>query len=207
MNDNCYTLAYNVSMVFLEMPIRILTLILLLGRVIYWMIGEYRSHKTKPKTEKASFRSISQRSFIGLLNIFLYIQLIGYDIFPYENALSNVLLGFVLIIIATIISVFARHELASNWSHAAEYQIKENHKLIKTGIYAYIRHPIYLGVICTFLGVQFIVGSYLLLLFMILLPLMSFYQAKKEEKILLMHFGKEYEEYKKKTNYFLPFVL
>lgn len=182
-------------------------MMLLAGLVAYWIVSEFKSHQEKPKTESPNILSILQRIVAAVLYLFLFWQLMGHDFFGFKNMISNKLLGFVLIIFAVGVSVAARRELAANWTDAAEYQIKKDQKLVTTGIYSYIRHPIYLGVTCTFLGVQLLVGSYLLLFFMIVIPLFSYFQAKREEKMLVNYFGKEYEEYKMKTQLFLPYLL
>ena len=73
-------------------------------------------------------------------------------------------------------------------------------KLITTGIYKHHRHPIYLGIILTFLGLSLSMGSWtgIFYVLLILIPL-SVIRIKKEEKILLKKFSKTYSEYQAKT--------
>jgi protein-S-isoprenylcysteine O-methyltransferase Ste14 len=73
-------------------------------------------------------------------------------------------------------------------------------KLITTGIYSKIRHPLYLGVKLVFLGFALLFKSIIgiILVFIMLIPLHS-YRAKKEEQELVKKFGKRYILYKKKT--------
>ncbi len=194
-------------MIYFELPIRIIAIVLLGGRFIYWTIQERRANTEKPKKYGNQIGVLGKRLVITLLNLLLYFQLFGLQIVPYERSFANLVLGLMFIILATLVSILARRELGHNWAHAAEYQIKNQHLLVTTGIYEYIRHPIYLGVILTFLGVQFIVGSYLVLLFMILIPVLALIQAKKEERILVEHFGQEYIDYQKRSYLFLPYVL
>ena len=194
-------------MIFIDQPLRILALALLIGRFIYWTYEEYRSYKEKPASQSFSIMILLKRFVVILCHLLLCLQLIGLTLLPYQNSLSNKLLGIVFIIMATIISYVARRELGNNWAPAAAYQIKKDQQLVTSGIYSYIRHPIYLGVVLTFLGVELIVGSYLVLLFMIIVPWVAYIQSKKEEKILIEHFGQQYKEYQKKTFLFLPYLL
>lgn len=74
-------------------------------------------------------------------------------------------------------------------------------KVLKTGgIYKYFRHPIYLGITLTCLGLSLSLGSRegLLYTIFIVIPL-NIARAMKEEKVLIQKFGQEYFEYKKKT--------
>jgi protein-S-isoprenylcysteine O-methyltransferase Ste14 len=93
-----------------------------------------------------------------------------------------------------------------NWAHGGEYQVKNNQELVTIGIYRYIRHPIYLGVMLAYGGGQIVAGSYLSMVFLVLFTYSSIVQAKKEEKLLLQHFGQEYEDYMRKTKMLIPFV-
>lgn len=68
------------------------------------------------------------------------------------------------------------------------------------GIYKYFCHPLYIGIGLTLLGLSLAKGSLLILLYtlLIIIPL-NFLRARKEEKILIDEFGKEYLKYKNKT--------
>jgi protein-S-isoprenylcysteine O-methyltransferase Ste14 len=85
--------------------------------------------------------------------------------------------------------------------------IQENHKLIKDGVYKYIRHPSYTGLIVILFGMSIIYGN-LISFILVLFPLVIwiFKRIEAEERILLNHFGIEYEEYCKTTKRLIPFV-
>lgn len=79
--------------------------------------------------------------------------------------------------------------------------------LVRSGLYAYIRHPLYLSVFLLGTGVmlkQF--GLFQLLLGVI--NLLSIYlTARMEEKEMIARFGDEYREYMKESKMFIPFLL
>jgi protein-S-isoprenylcysteine O-methyltransferase Ste14 len=83
--------------------------------------------------------------------------------------------------------------------------IKENCELVTHGVYAYVRHPMYLSVLTIMLGVVLIYLSlYELILYGALLSVMLtklFY----EEHLWQCH-SAEYEAYKKRTKRLLPFI-
>ena len=114
-------------------------------------------------------------------------------------------LGFLLVLIGIGISIAARYALHTNWTGAAEYQIKNNHTLITHGIYHFIRHPIYVGMGIAFVGSEMVVGSYLFIS-MFAFFIAAYVQGKREEKILLAHFGKKYSIYMERSKMLFPFV-
>ncbi len=72
--------------------------------------------------------------------------------------------------------------------------------LVTHGIYSKIRHPVFIGVILVYLGLELIFQSiygFLLVIF-VLIPFYV-YSAIEEEKILSKIFKEKYTAYKKKT--------
>jgi len=88
-----------------------------------------------------------------------------------------------------------------------EEQFENTTHLVTTGIYYYIRHPLYLSLLLFGLGVmlkdpgliQCILGSIILI---------SVYgTARIEEKEMLSRFKGEYKAYMEKTRMFIPYIL
>ncbi|MBD3255361.1 MAG: DUF1295 domain-containing protein [Candidatus Lokiarchaeota archaeon] len=77
-------------------------------------------------------------------------------------------------------------------------------KLITTGIYHYIRHPVYTAILLGIFGTFLIIPNIIMLSFLIFMVLLLFLHSREEEKILIQMFGEEYKDYKKKTGRFLP---
>ena len=76
-------------------------------------------------------------------------------------------------------------------------------KLIQTGVFKYVRHPIYSGIVLAFFGFALIADSgYKLLIALFLLIL--FYFKSQYEELRLMELFPEYENYKLKSGRFLP---
>ncbi len=79
--------------------------------------------------------------------------------------------------------------------------------LVKTGIYKYIRHPQYTGLLLLSLGMMI---EWATLPLIILYPVMVFMYvrlAKREERDMLGEFGDEYRKYMKTTKMFIPFIV
>lgn len=79
-------------------------------------------------------------------------------------------------------------------------------KLVTNGIYAYIRHPQYTGIILAAFG-TFIHWPTLPTLLMLPILIVVYYNlARKEEKEMDKKFGKTFREYKKRVPMFLPLL-
>lgn len=86
-------------------------------------------------------------------------------------------------------------------------KIKDGHKIIKKGPYAYLRHPAYAGSILSLLGMQLGIKSLSGLLIVLIIVILAYsYRIKVEEKTLAAYFGPEYEIYKKETKRIIPFI-
>lgn len=97
----------------------------------------------------------------------------------------------------------AYHDLGSNWSPTL--QIVKEHSLVTTGIYKYVRHPIYAGLFLWALAQplllhNWIAGILLLLFFSVLYVV----RVPQEEDMMVKEFGNNYQEYKEKTGGIIP---
>jgi protein-S-isoprenylcysteine O-methyltransferase Ste14 len=104
-----------------------------------------------------------------------------------------------------IIAITARRTLGRNWSGAVV--LKKDHELITRGIYAYMRHPIYTGVILMMFGIVFYLNQSLVYILMLVLLVFLWYKMFQEEKLMMETFPKDYTAYKKRTKALIPYVL
>ncbi|MBV8100358.1 MAG: isoprenylcysteine carboxylmethyltransferase family protein [Verrucomicrobia bacterium] len=84
--------------------------------------------------------------------------------------------------------------------------IQPDHQLKTDGLYRYIRHPSYTGLIATMIGLVLIFRSAIGLIFIIPLFLFLVSRMNDEERFLEGHFGDEYRNYRLRTNRLVPFV-
>jgi protein-S-isoprenylcysteine O-methyltransferase Ste14 len=113
-------------------------------------------------------------------------------------------IGVILTALGVSIAIWARMHLASNWG--MPMSIKENPDLVTTGPYAYVRHPIYTGVLLAILGSAFVAG--LIWSVVLLVGAMYFiYAATQEEKLMLNEFPEKYPTYEARTKMLIPFIL
>ncbi len=73
-------------------------------------------------------------------------------------------------------------------------------RLVRTGVYKYIRHPMYCGINITLGGLIVASGSYIgVCVYLILAIPLNIVRSRWEEKALLEEFGDSYIEYKEST--------
>ncbi len=82
---------------------------------------------------------------------------------------------------------------------------KKHSKLLQAGIYKFIRHPIYSGIILTTLGNGFYSESLWKILIAVVLWILFYFKSKYEETLLMQHFA-DYEAYQKVSGRFFPFI-
>ena len=83
----------------------------------------------------------------------------------------------------------------------------ENHELIETGLYKYIRHPGYLGQLVIFLGISTSLSNWLSVLFMIFSVLIGYaYRITIEERFMKKQMGQKYIDYQKRTKRLIPLI-
>jgi protein-S-isoprenylcysteine O-methyltransferase Ste14 len=80
---------------------------------------------------------------------------------------------------------------------------RDNAELKTDGLYKWIRHPIYTGLMLTTLGIALEAGSVSKLFFVAALMFLFDYKAKFEESLLLKRFP-EYSSYMSTTGRFVP---
>lgn len=85
-------------------------------------------------------------------------------------------------------------------------EIQENQKVIDTGLYGIVRHPMYLGVVLLFLSMPLVLGSGVAIVPFLFVPAVLVKRIRNEEEVLEQGLP-GYEEYKKKVRYrMIPFV-
>lgn len=153
--------------------------------------------------------STTERVLLGLLSIFMGFLPLIYSTTGWLNIANYSLpvwlrwLGLLLMAAALLVFWRAHVDLKSNWSPSLE--IRADHSLVTSGIYAYIRHPMYasqwLWVIaqCLLLP-NWLAGPANLLFFI------PFYilRVRAEEQLMQQTFGEAYNAYMRRTGAVLP---
>lgn len=187
-----------------------LRLYLFLGMVVHKLVWEALKQKQPSSRsikvqEKPLVRLIKVGKVVFL--IFLMLQtLILPTVLPISSNPENLrLYGTIIYTLGLVIAIIGRVQLGKNWANIEDYQVLSNQKMVDSGLYRYIRHPIYTGDILLILGLELALNSWLVLIVIPLIFLIS-RQARAEELILAQAFP-DYSIYKNRTRMFIPFVV
>ena len=116
----------------------------------------------------------------------------------------------IVIIISSFLFIIAyilyAEVLRENTYLSRTIEVQENQKVVDTGLYGIVRHPMYAVTILLFLTMPLILGSIISFIIFLIYPIIIGKRIKNEEKVLEKDL-KGYSEYKKKVKYkVIPFV-
>lgn len=85
-------------------------------------------------------------------------------------------------------------------------EVKNNQKVIDTGLYSIVRHPMYMATIILFLAMPLVLGSLISFIVFLIYPVIIVKRIKNEEQVLEKDL-KGYLEYEKKVKYrLIPYI-
>lgn len=113
-------------------------------------------------------------------------------------------IGLVLVAIGGILRLWSIATLGR--FHTAYVALMEEHKLIRTGPYKFVRNPSYLGMLVVMAGIPLVYGTWFPLLAMPGAFIVMKWRMNDEEAFLAEHFGQEYDQYREKTVRLIPFI-
>jgi protein-S-isoprenylcysteine O-methyltransferase Ste14 len=114
-------------------------------------------------------------------------------------------LGAAVVLIGLAITLWARLALGRNWSGAVT--LKQDHELIESGPYRFVRHPIYTGVLLMALGTAVLTARVSSFVFCALLLIGLWFKLRAEEQLMTEHFPEAYPRYRQRVRALIPFLL
>ncbi len=169
----------------------------------YWAITWLRVERTKAR-EKSVDRLVTVVAVVLAYNLlfanWLRIGPLRMRFMPEEPWIGW--MGIVLTYIGVALAIWARYCIGVYWS--ARVTLKEGHRLIRSGPYAYVRHPIYTGMLLGAAGTALVIGEWRGILAVVLLLAAHSRKALREESLLTTEFGDEYASYRQNTGFLFP---
>lgn len=136
--------------------------------------------------------------------ISVVVPIAEYLCFSYKMVVLMLITGMIIIIAGFAVAYSANGEIGENWSAAIDKG--ENQKLVTSGIYGHIRHPLYLSGMLLMTGTavyfQSRFGGILILPCFLIIN----WRIGLEESKLISRFENDYREYMKKTWKILPYL-
>ena len=114
--------------------------------------------------------------------------------------------GLALAVAGALLAIAARAYLGRNWS--GRPSIREDQQLVSHGPYAWVRHPIYTGLLLAAAGTALALGQTRQLLALPLALVGFWLKLREEERMLMQAFGNEYLAYRQSVKSgIIPFLL
>jgi protein-S-isoprenylcysteine O-methyltransferase Ste14 len=115
-----------------------------------------------------------------------------------------------LVLAATALFLFAYllfiEVLRENTYLSRTIEVQENHKVVDTGLYEIVRHPMYTSTILLFLSMPLVLGSFFSFIIFMIYPVITVKRIRNEEEVLEKSL-EGYSEYKKQIKYrLIPFI-
>jgi len=171
--------------------------------LIVWIVFAVRRKRTKQMEHPAERLQHLVPVGVGFWLLFSKGHFWGWlDDFAVRPGLAAWSTGLALTAAGVAVSIWARISLGANWSGMVT--LKQGHELVRNGLYRWIRHPIYTGLLLGMIGTALVLARVRGWLgFAIVLA--SFYaKARREERFLRQEFGPAFEEHQRSTGMFLP---
>ena len=167
---------------------------------LYWVAPRKETHSGEYRFYRLLRLVIGALTFALLFWHKMGIGVLGRRFLPISYAVMSA--GFAVTLIGLGVTAWARVHLGQYWSD--KVVIQSEHRLIRTGPYARVRHPIYFGVLLGIAGTALVVGEWRALAALLLMSINYTVKAKKEDRILFERFGEEFLSYRQNTGMLLP---
>jgi protein-S-isoprenylcysteine O-methyltransferase Ste14 len=97
---------------------------------------------------------------------------------------------------------WARHVLGRNWSGVVT--LKDDHELIRTGPYRFVRHPIYTGLLLAFVGCAVARDEWRGVLAVVIAYVSLWRKSLLEERWMIDTFGDAYRRFRSEVPALIP---
>lgn len=181
--------------------------ILFIPMLIVGIILMIKSPELLRKRLNAKEKETEQKLVVKLSGLMF---LVGFIVAGLNYKFGWIVLPNIVVIIASILFVLAyilyAEVLRENAYLSRTIEVQKDQKVIDTGLYSVVRHPMYAATILLFLTMPLILGSMISFVIFLVYPFIIARRIKNEEKVLERELS-GYVEYEKKVKYrVVPFV-
>jgi protein-S-isoprenylcysteine O-methyltransferase Ste14 len=185
-------------------PTALLSLIWL-GWVSSWIIASFWSGRTKAHVPTFDSWAYRLPILLGALLLMPPIERILGAAQLYRLGDAGTYVVAVVVVLGLSFTWWARIHLGRFWSNAITH--KEDHRIIDTGPYGVVRHPIYTGQIIGLLATGIAIGNWAAMLGVVLISLGEWQKARMEERFLTAELGSDvYGPYCRRVPMIVPFL-
>ena len=184
----------------------IVQIYLLLGLIFHKVIWEVLRKRgdDKPVESRALTLTLIKAVKIAIL-LGGMVQIWLPDVLPIaDNSFIIRSVGVVIYTFGLVTAIAARIQLGKNWANIETGQVLDRQSVVASGVYGYVRHPIYIGDLLLLFGLELALNSWLVLGVLILAPAVMLKAIKEEQMLIDALPG--YAAYCSRSKRFIPFV-
>jgi protein-S-isoprenylcysteine O-methyltransferase Ste14 len=183
-------------------PAMLAAIALWVGFSLYWEYAARNSSQAASAETRGS--RLVHLAIVSAGQLCVIVAVPGLRARLWPDADWAVALGLLLVVASVGLAVWARRCLGRHWS--GEITTKVDHELITAGPYAFVRHPIYTGVLGMCVGTTLVAGELHALVGTALVVIAYARKIHLEEKNLTSSFGPAWESYRARTKALIPGV-
>jgi protein-S-isoprenylcysteine O-methyltransferase Ste14 len=156
------------------------------------------------------FLSIKHKRYHGIARFFAFesifiLVLLNIRIWFHDPFSSNQIISWILLIFSLYPAIAGYILLKRIGKPTANFENTSN--LVKTGLYKYIRHPLYLSLLLLGTGAMLKDVHETQLVLGVVNLVAIYFTARIEEKEMTAKFGDDYRQYMKETRMFIPYLI
>jgi protein-S-isoprenylcysteine O-methyltransferase Ste14 len=140
---------------------------------------------------------------LGVMNIDIWFR----DPFSWYQLISWLLLSIAgALVLAGMLLLRLRARRSARRDDVPLYHFEKTTTLVTTGLYGYIRHPLYSSLLFLAWGIFFKAPSWAGGILAVVATLFLLAAARAEEAENLRYFGQQYRDYMERTKLFIPYL-
>ena len=184
-----------------KIAIGVLLILMGIGRRIF--AGNYFRIRRKTVRRETGFLFIWIVFSPAYVSLFLYLLTSRLDPFHVPMPVWLRCVGALIFLVGDLLTLWAHQALGKLWSPVLE--IREEHRLVTSGPYRYVRHPIYASFLVICAGLALLSANWLIAVTWFAGAAIIFRRRiSAEEEMMIEEFGDEYRDYMTKTGRLLP---
>ena len=190
----------------------------LVGKIVWfaglvtWLAIRYKPNRVSRKNKISSTARNARETFSMIvsfsgLGIIPLIWIFTGEISAFNHAIGwvSVVIGALLFILSLYLFRATHKALGAMWSVSLD--LREGHKLVSSGIYEKVRHPMYTAFWLWAVAQPFLLANWIAGISGIVgFGTLYFLRVGREEAMMEKEFGEEYRAYSKRTKRIIPSV-
>lgn len=175
---------------------------LILGIVLLMKVPDLLAKRLNNREEQGE-----QKKVVGLSGLMF---LVGFVICGLDFRWGWTMVPSVIVVIAAVMLLAGyglyMEVMRENAYLSRTVEVQEGQKVIDTGLYGVVRHPMYFATVLMFLAMPLVLGSWIGFVIFLIYPFLMVKRIKNEEQVLEEGLS-GYREYKEKVRYrLIPFI-